>query len=175
MNCISYLYFLANNSFLANIKLVEFIQYTKLHSFEHSWVQCNTRFEQYLGLEVIYIIFRCYRATFQSLESLEVLNLDRNRLGVIDGRAFTRNRQLKRVDLSHNVLTFASDDVISRNEFGSLSPLHLCEKLEMLNLANNTLGEIFADWLTKPHLSKLDLQYNKIKKLQVSYFLNISG
>lgn len=113
-----------------------------------------------------------YSELLLNLEELEELDLSSNRLVKIDSDAFTGNKKLKIASFSNNFLNLYDstdpDSVIVSDEFGHRSPFHHCLEMKELYLANNSINEIFHDWLSMMKLTILDLRYNKISYLEVS-------
>lgn len=103
---------------------------------------------------------------FSSLNKLEFLDLKNNRLTHIGTDAFISLNSLKAVNISNNMLTFGDASV---SFFGTGSPLHECHMLEDIQLANNSLTEIFTDWkLSMNNLETVNLAYNKISKIRTA-------
>lgn len=107
---------------------------------------------------------------FSSLNKLEFLDLKNNRLTQIQREAFITLSSLKAVNMSNNMLTFENSSVSELIDlFGKRSPLHLCRNLEDIQLANNSLTEIFADWrLAMTNLETVNLAHNKISQIEVA-------
>ncbi|XP_011863303.1 PREDICTED: protein toll-like [Vollenhovia emeryi] len=99
---------------------------------------------------------------FIGLHALEELNMEENQLTTISNHAFSSLKQLKIAQLSHNYLTL-QQTVYESDPLGKKSPFHDCVKLEELYLANNSISEMFSDWvLSDVQLRILDLKYNNI-------------
>ncbi|KAL0115503.1 hypothetical protein PUN28_010786 [Cardiocondyla obscurior] len=98
---------------------------------------------------------------FDGLNSLKKLSIDQNHLTVISSQGFRPLNQLKIANLSDNYLTLKQSDY--QDEFGRWSPFRHNLLLEELYLANNSISEIFSDWiLSDIQLRKLDLKHNNI-------------
>jgi len=109
---------------------------------------------------------------FSGLIALKELNMQENRLMSISEQSFVSlKKSLRIVRLSRNNLTLrpAHGMFQYRDEYGAKSPFHDCEELEELYLANNSISEIFSDWVVSNFkLRKLDLKYNNISVISVS-------
>lgn len=109
----------------------------------------------------IYIFY--FSHLFSSLIKLEFLDLKDNRVTYVNTSAFMELHSLKAVNMTNNMLTFEN-----RGLSNKLSPLYNCHKLEDVQLANNSLIKIFADWRYFEVLETLNLAYNNISKIQVT-------
>lgn len=99
---------------------------------------------------------------FNGLKNLKNLNMANNKLQLIDYNAFSRTNNLVHINLANNLLSFSSPTF--DDSYGSYSPFKNLVMLSTLNLSNNSLTSIFADWrLSLLTLKKLDLSYNNIK------------
>lgn len=88
----------------------------------------------------------------------------------ISGQSFTSLQKLKIAKFSKNQLTLQSTFLEYQDEYGTKSPFHQCSELKELYLANNSISEIFSDWkLSSLQLRKLDLRYNNISSITVSF------
>ena len=86
--------------------------------------------------------------TFQSTPNLKVINLANNKLSFLDNEGY-----LEGGPRHHDA-------------FGDYSPLRHCLKLEKINLSNNSITDIFADWrLNMLRLSILNLSHNALQSL----------
>lgn len=105
--------------------------------------------------------------TFKSLTKLTDLDLSNNHLHTIHKRAFERATKLERLYLQNNRLTFhhsldAYEKYSSESDGTSFQYLN---RLEELNLSNNTITSILRDWILSAKLSVLDLSYNNLTHL----------
>lgn len=99
---------------------------------------------------------------------MEELNIEENQLMTIANQAFSFLTKLKIAKLSNNCLTLQYTFHGFPDQYGK-SPFHDCESLEELYLANNSISEIFNDWiLSDLRLRILDLKYNNITAITVS-------
>lgn len=106
------------------------------------------------------------RHLFNGLHGLQELNIDKNQLTTISNQGFSSLKQLRVATLSYNYLTLEQQFA---DQYGSKSPFHDCMLLEELYLANNSISEVFSDWLLSDiRLRKLDLKYNNITYITVS-------
>lgn len=87
----------------------------------------------------------------------------------IRGEQFKNLEKLKSLNISDNQLTTLSQTVQLLDDFGNYSVLQKCNQLEDLQLANNSLMEIYTDWrLLKVNLHTLNLAFNSIQSVTVS-------
>lgn len=86
--------------------------------------------------------------TFQSTPNLKVINLANNKLSFLDNEGYLEGGP------RHH------------DDFGDYSPLRHCLKLEKINLSNNSITDIFADWrLNMLRLNILNLSHNALQSL----------
>lgn len=112
-------------------------------------------------------IFIC-RHLFNGLNALQELNIKKNQLTTISNQGFSSLQQLRIAILSYNNLTLQEEQPFA-DQFGNKSPFYDCVSLEELYLANNSISEVFSDWLLSDiQLRKLDLKYNNISSITVS-------
>lgn len=116
-------------------------------------------------------IFVClYRGLFSELNKLEYLDLRYNKLVHFKPNTFNGLTNLQTLNMSDNQLTFEDlEETAGLDDFGPRSPLNNCKNLQDLQLANNSIKEVFSDWrLVMGSLRKLNLAHNKITRLEVS-------
>lgn len=92
----------------------------------------------------------------------------------MDYNAFENQGELKRLDLSHNEISFSNSpfknvpNLDGLGDFSANSFINKCTRLEYLNLSHNQFDKIYDDWKNVfTMLEELDLSYNKIKQLSV--------
>jgi len=95
--------------------------------------------------------------------------MEENQLKTISIHSFRSLKELKIAKLSNNYLTLQDTSHEYHDQYGTKSPFYNCMLLEELYLANNSISEIFSDWiLSDLRLRKLDLRYNNISYITVS-------
>lgn len=93
--------------------------------------------------------------------------MEENQLITIDNNGFISLKELKIAKLSNNYLTLEYSFHGFPDQYQS--PFHYCQSLEELYLANNSISEIFTDWIiSDSRLRILDLKYNNITAITVS-------
>ena len=92
--------------------------------------------------------------------------MSRNGLMTIDTRAFHSTRNCILVPSEYNELTLQSTTRSSLNSMSS--PLHVCSRLEEIDLSHNNLSNIFGDWMALSELEFLNLSHNQLQDLRVS-------
>lgn len=103
---------------------------------------------------------------FSGLKNLKNLNMANNKLQLIDYNAFSRTNNLVSINLANNLLSFSLPTF--DDSYGSYSPFKNLPMVKYLNLANNSLINIFADWrLSLLTLKNLDLSHNRIKDVSI--------
>jgi len=95
--------------------------------------------------------------------------MEENQLKTISIHSFSSLKELKIAKLSNNYLTLQDTSHEYYDQYGTKSPFYNCMLLEELYLANNSISEIFSDWiLSDLRLRKLDLKHNNISYITVS-------
>ncbi|XP_046673233.1 LOW QUALITY PROTEIN: protein toll-like [Homalodisca vitripennis] len=105
---------------------------------------------------------------FLHLSKLEFLDLRFNRIQEIKGEQFYGLESLKSLNISDNQLSSLAPTT-QLNDFGNYSVLQNCKNLEDLQLANNSLTEVYADWkmlLNRLHI--LNLAFNNIQIVEIA-------
>jgi len=106
---------------------------------------------------------------FLQLKSLDFLDLRFNKLHDIHGEQFKNLERLRALNMSDNRLTTLAQTVQLLDDFGKYSVLQKCNQLEDLQLANNSLQEIYADWkLLKVNLHTLNLAFNQLRSVTIN-------
>uniref|UniRef100_A0A1B6KMM9 TIR domain-containing protein n=1 Tax=Graphocephala atropunctata TaxID=36148 RepID=A0A1B6KMM9_9HEMI len=103
---------------------------------------------------------------FLQLGRLEYLDMRFNRISKVQENQFYGLESLKYLNISDNQLTSLAL-TIQLGDFGNYSVLQNCKNLEDLQLANNSLTEIYADWrILFRRLHILNLAFNNIQQVQ---------
>lgn len=106
---------------------------------------------------------------FNGLNNLKELNMEENQLTTISTRSFGYISNLKIAKFSNNFLTLHDpfQDILEPSD--RQSPFHPCTNLEELYLVNNSISQIYNDWIVSNlKLRKLDLKYNYISSITTS-------
>lgn len=82
--------------------------------------------------------------------------------GVFDGLV-----KLKAINISDNQLTTITSNIQIKDGYGPYSVFQKCNKLEDLQLANNSLTEIYGDWRLLVSLHTLNVAFNRIPRVEV--------
>ena len=114
------------------------------------------------------------KSTFQSLISLEELNLSSNSIEELDLDMFVCNKCLRILNLSHNKIVSLTNDinksvVLSKGLFDNLS------NLKILNLSNNDLMLKKSTFQGLISLEELNLSSNFIEELDPEIFIYNKG
>ncbi|KAK3924767.1 Protein toll [Frankliniella fusca] len=111
---------------------------------------------------------------FTGLDSLEELNMQNNGLRHVHINAFPSTCKLKVLNWANNKLSFLDQEGYTEggprihSEFGDNSPLKSCIHLTKIDLFNNSIPFIFADWrLTMPQLNFLNLSHNALQAVHL--------
>ncbi|XP_054266773.1 protein toll-like [Macrosteles quadrilineatus] len=105
---------------------------------------------------------------FLQLKNLEFLDLRFNKLRDIRGDQFKTLDKLRSLNISDNQLTTLAQ-TLQLDDYGTYSVLDNCKQLEHLQLANNSLTEIYGDWrLLFTNLKTLNLSFNRFQKVTIS-------
>lgn len=108
------------------------------------------------------------KGVLHGLQHLLELDLSRNDLHKIEPHSFPDNSPLTFLDLSHNKLTDLSASEVY-NGFGRASVFETLGQMEELNLSNNSISEIYSDWMLHMlDLKKLNLSYNNITQISIN-------
>lgn len=109
------------------------------------------------------------------LEKLEYLDLRFNNIKSIKGEQFFSLASLKTLNISDNQLSSLGLEY-QLNDLGSYSVLLKNSQLEDLQLANNSLSDIYLDWkLVMKKLRVLNLSFNQFNYLRVCSTVNCSA
>ncbi|XP_044739754.1 leucine-rich repeat-containing protein 15-like [Chrysoperla carnea] len=103
---------------------------------------------------------------FDSLSTLEVLNLRSNNIQELSPNIFENLDHLERLDLSSNQLTDLPDELFQIDE----------TSLEEINLSNNNIQQISENIFKEmSFLKSLDLSHNKIKSISPNSFAELKN
>lgn len=121
---------------------------------------------------IVFFVFHFCRHFISGLNDLQELYLDNNNLHTIHMAAFDGN-SLRVLHLQNNFLEFQN---IEDGSFDveKVSPFHSLNKLEVLNMRNNSMKTFLNDWnIENVELRQLDLSYNRIEMMDFGNIFNI--
>ena len=102
------------------------------------------------------------RNAFDDLVRLQILDLSSNHLFDLPSDICENSPNLMKIYLNNNKLHMKSS-----NNSG-YSMLKNCSQLESISLQNNSVSEMFVDWLSMlTKLQKLDLSHNELTSFKV--------
>jgi protein toll len=104
---------------------------------------------------------------FRGIRALKSLYLEDNQIEVIQPAAMEYLKELTTINLARNRLKF-DEGLVSPLDGWKQSPLQYNLKLELIDLSENQIAELYSDWGLMKSLTRLILSHNQITRFFIT-------